>query len=48
VVSDRLGQRGPLLVIAAGVAAFLVAYLVVAIREPLVLVLAFALAGPAS
>jgi len=39
---------GPLLVIAAGVAAFLVACLVVAIRGPLVLVLAFALAGSAS
>ena len=46
-LSDKLGQRGPLLVTAAGVAAFLVAYLMFATSGPLVLVLgvAFALAG---
>ena len=46
-LSDKLGRRGPLLVTAAGVAAFLVSYLVFAASGPLVLVLgvAFALAG---
>ena len=46
-LSDKLGQRGPLLVTAAGVAAFLVAYVMFAASGPLVLVLgvAFALAG---
>jgi len=45
--SDRLGQRGPLLVTVAGVAAFLVAYGLFAVSGPVVLVLgvAFALAG---
>ena len=46
-LSDRLGRRGPLLVTAAGVAAFLVAYGVFAVSGPAILVLgvAFALAG---
>lgn len=46
-LSDRLGRRGPLLVTAAGVAAFLVAYLLFAVSGPALLVLgaAFALAG---
>ena len=46
-LSDRLGRRGPLLVTAAGVAAFLAAYLLFAVPGPALLVLgvAFALAG---
>ncbi len=46
-LSDKLGPRGPLLVTAAGVAAFLVSYVLFATSGPLVLVLgvAFALAG---
>jgi MFS family permease len=46
-LSDRLGRRGPLLVTAAGVAAFLVAYLVFAVAGPVpaLLGVAFALAG---
>ncbi len=46
-LSDRLGRRGPLLVTAVGVAAFLVAYGVFAVSGPAILVLgvAFALAG---
>lgn len=45
--SDRLGQRGPLLVTVAGVAAFLVAYALFAVSGPVILWLgiAFALAG---
>ncbi len=45
--SDRLGRRGPLLVTAAGVAAFLLAYLVFAVSGPgiVLLLVAFALAG---
>jgi MFS family permease len=46
-VSDRLGTRGPLVVIIGGVAAFLVAYLVFAFSSAQVIVLgaAFVLAG---
>lgn len=45
-LSDKLGRRGPLLVTAAGVAAFLLAYLTFAVSGPLlVLMVAFALAG---
>jgi MFS family permease len=46
-VSDKLGRRGPLLVTAAGVTAFLVAYLLFAVSGPAVILLgvAFALAG---
>lgn len=46
-LSDTLGRRGPLLVTAAGVAAFLVAYGVFAVSGPAILVLgiAFTLAG---
>lgn len=46
-LSDRLGSRGPLLVTAAGIAAFLLAYLVFAVSGPTILVLAiaFTLAG---
>lgn len=46
-LSDRLGRRGPLLVTAAGVASFLLAYLLFAVPGPALLVLgvAFALAG---
>lgn len=46
-VSDRLGRRGPLLVTAFGVVAFLVAYLLFAVAGPVVVLLgvAFALAG---
>jgi MFS family permease len=46
-LSDRLGQRGPLLVTVAGVAAFLLAYVLFAASGPAVLALgiAFALAG---
>jgi MFS family permease len=46
-VSDKLGRRGPLLVTAAGVAAFLLAYALFAISGPLIAVLAaaFAVAG---
>lgn len=46
-ISDRLGRRGPLLVTAAGVASFLLAYLLFAVSGPVLLVLgvAFALAG---
>lgn len=46
-LSDRLGRRGPLLVTAVGVAAFLAAYLVFAGSGPIlaVLLVAFALAG---
>jgi MFS family permease len=45
-LSDRLGRRGPLLVTAAGVTAFLVTYLLFAISGPVVVMLgvAFALA----
>ncbi len=45
--SDKLGQRGPLLVAAVGVAAFLLAYLLFAVSGPVIVVLlvAFALAG---
>jgi MFS family permease len=45
--SDKLGRRGPLLVMAVGVAAFLLAYLLFAVAGPLIVVLlvAFALAG---
>lgn len=45
--SDRLGRRGPLLVTAAGVVAFLLAYGLFAVAGPVLLVLgiAFALAG---
>jgi MFS family permease len=45
--SDRLGRRGPLLVSAMGVAAFLLAYGLFAISGPVIVVLgvAFALAG---
>jgi MFS family permease len=46
-LAARLGQRGPLLVTAAGVAAFGVAYLLFAVSVPVLLLLgvAFALAG---
>ncbi|MEJ7705413.1 MAG: MFS transporter [Geodermatophilaceae bacterium] len=46
-ISDRLGHRGPLLVTAAGVAAFSVAYLLFAVSGPVILLLgiAFVLAG---
>lgn len=46
-LSDKLGRRGPLLVTAAGVAAFLLAYLLFAVSGPVLLLLgvAFALAG---
>ena len=46
-LSDKLGRRGPLLVTAVGVAAFLAAYLVFAVSGPVisVLLVAFALAG---
>lgn len=46
-LSDKLGRRGPLLVTAAGVAAFLLAYVVFAVSGPAIVVLgiAFALAG---
>jgi MFS family permease len=46
-LSDKLGRRGPLLVTAAGVASFLLAYLLFAVSGPVLLVLgvAFALAG---
>lgn len=46
-ISDRLGRRGPLLVTAAGIAAFLAAYLLFAAAGPVIVVLgvAFALAG---
>ncbi len=46
-LSDKLGRRGPLLVTAAGVAAFLLAYGLFAISGPVIAVLgvAFALAG---
>jgi MFS family permease len=45
--SDKLGRRGPLLVTAAGVAAFLLAYGLFAISGPVLVLLglAFALAG---
>lgn len=45
--SDRLGRRGPLLVTAAGVAAFLGAYVLFAMSGPVIVALgvAFALAG---
>ncbi|MEX5636427.1 MFS transporter [Parafrankia sp. FMc2] len=45
--SDRLGQRGPLLVIVAGVVALLMAYLVFAMSGPVIWLLgvAFVLAG---
>jgi len=45
--SDRLGQRGPLLVAVVGVTTFLLAYLVFALAGPaiVVLLIAFALAG---
>lgn len=41
-VSDRLGDRGPLLVIAAGVLAFLLAYTLLAVTGPAIAVLAIA------
>ncbi len=46
-LSDRLGQRGPLLVVATGVVAFLVSYLVFAFTPAVIVVLgvAFVLAG---
>ncbi len=46
-LSDKLGRRGPLLVTAAGVAAFLLAYGLFAISGPVIVLLggAFALAG---
>ena len=46
-LSYRLGQRGPVLVTAAGIAAFLISYLFFAVSGPLILGLdvAFALAG---
>jgi MFS family permease len=46
-LSDRLGGRGPLLVTAAGVTAFLLAYLLLAITGPTIVLLgvAFVLAG---
>lgn len=46
-LSDKLSQRGPLLVTAAGVAAFLLAYLVFAVSGPGIVIplVAFALAG---
>jgi MFS family permease len=46
-LSDRLGARGPLLVTAAGVTAFLLAYLLFAITGPTIalLAVAFVLAG---
>lgn len=46
-LSDKLGRRGPLLVTAVGVGAFLAAYLVFAVSGPViaVLLIAFALAG---
>lgn len=46
-LSDRLGRRGPLLVTAVGVAAFLVAYALFAVSGPVLVLLgvAFALAG---
>lgn len=46
-LSDKLGRRGPLFVTAAGVAAFLLAYLLFAVSGPVLLLLgvAFALAG---
>lgn len=46
-LSDKLGRRGPLLVTAVGVAAFLLAYVLFAVSGPALLVLgvAFALAG---
>jgi MFS family permease len=46
-LSDKLSQRGPLLVTAAGVAAFLLAYLVFAVPDPgiVILLVAFTLAG---
>lgn len=45
--SDRLGRRGPLLVTAVGVAAFLAGYVLFAVSGPVIVVLgvAFALAG---
>jgi MFS family permease len=45
--SDKLGRRGPLIVTAAGVAAFLLAYLLFAVSGPVIVLLgaAFALAG---
>jgi MFS family permease len=46
-LSDKLGRRGPLLVTAAGAAAFLLAYSLFAISRPMIVVLgvAFVLAG---
>ena len=46
-LSDKLGKRGPLLVTAVGVAAFLLAYTVFAVSGPVIVLLgvAFALAG---
>jgi MFS family permease len=45
--SDQLGPRGPLLITAAGVAAFAMAYLLFAVSDPVLVLLtvAFALAG---
>ncbi len=45
--SDKLGRHGPLLVMAVGIAAFLLAYLLFAVSGPVIVVLliAFALAG---
>jgi MFS family permease len=42
-VSDRLGQRGPLLVVAAGVGTFLVSYVLFALTGPAIALLAAAL-----
>jgi MFS family permease len=44
-VSDRLRQRGPLLVLAAGVATFLVSYVLFALTGPAIAPLAFIAAG---
>jgi MFS family permease len=41
-VSDRLGQRGPLLVVAAGVGTFLVSYVLFALTGPAIALLAVA------
>lgn len=41
-LSDRLGARGPLLVVGAGVAAFLLAYVLFAVTGPVIVVLAVA------
>jgi MFS family permease len=41
-MSDRLGDRGPLLVVGAGVVTFLLAYILFAITGPMIVVLAIA------